>query len=84
MWIASWAVLTASSYTLFHLNIVVSTTTSILRVPPDHGINANMLHKWRRAHIAGVVSIKPFSQPAFLVVSLAPAASTVFVKLPVA
>jgi transposase len=48
---------------------------SVARIALDHGINANMLHKWRRAHLAGVVGIKPLSQPAFLAVSLAPAAS---------
>lgn len=43
---------------------------SVARLALDHGINANMLHKWRRAHLAsGGVTELP--QPEFLAVSIA-------------
>lgn len=39
---------------------------SVARIALDHGINANMLHKWRRAHLAGALGTVKYSQQEFL------------------
>ncbi len=46
------------------------TGVSVARLALDNGINANMLHKWRRAHLAGGVGTE-LPQPEFLAVSIA-------------
>lgn len=47
------------------------TDVSVARLALDNGINANMLHKWRRAHLAGGVGVTGLPQPEFLAVSIA-------------
>ena len=45
---------------------------SVARLALEHGINANMLHKWRRAHLAAVVGGGNEPRPTeFLAVSMA-------------
>jgi len=44
---------------------------SIARIVLDHGINANMLHKWRRAHLASTLGVVERPQPDFLPVCIA-------------
>ncbi|NMM26515.1 MAG: transposase [Glaciimonas sp.] len=53
------------------------TGISVARLALDHGINANMLHKWRRAHLAGGVGITELPQPEFLAVTIARSGNTV-------
>lgn len=48
---------------------------SVARLALDNGINANMLHKWRRAHLAGGVGVTELPQPEFLAVRIAPPAN---------
>jgi transposase len=49
------------------------TGISVARLALDHGINANMLHKWRRAHLAST----ELPQPEFLAVTIARSGNTV-------
>jgi transposase len=44
---------------------------SVARIALAHGINANMLHKWRRRHLAGEWSTTKAAPTAFLPVTLA-------------
>lgn len=44
---------------------------SVARLALEHGINANMLHKWRRAHLASGGGTE-LAQPEFLAVRIAP------------
>ncbi|MEO8408036.1 MAG: transposase [Oxalobacteraceae bacterium] len=53
------------------------TGISVARLALDHGINANMLHKWRRAHLAGGIGIPERPQPEFLAVTIARSGNTV-------
>lgn len=49
---------------------------SVARLALEHGINANMLHKWRRAHLASGGGVTELAQPEFLAVRIAPPANT--------
>ena len=44
---------------------------SVARIALDNGINANMLHKWRRAHLAGTLGVVERPQQDFLPVRIA-------------
>lgn len=43
---------------------------SVSRLAREHGINANMLFKWRRHYRAGVLGAAPIEQPALLPVTI--------------
>jgi transposase len=45
---------------------------SVASVALSHGINANVVHKWRR-QVTGAGSLAPVMQPSFVPVSLPPA-----------
>lgn len=46
---------------------------SVSRLAREHGINANMLFKWRRHYRAGLLGAAPSAQPALLPVTIADA-----------
>ena len=59
---------------------------SVARLALDNGINANMLHKWRRTHLAGEIGVREARSSTFVEVHIAPAvnaASPVPVPVPV-
>lgn len=59
---------------------------SVARLALDNGINANMLHKWRRTHLAGELDVREARSSTFVEVHITPAvnaASPVPVPVPV-
>ena len=50
---------------------------SVARLALDNGINANMLHKWRRQHLAAELGTRETLSPNFLEVRMTPAHHTV-------
>ena len=46
---------------------------SVARLALDSGINANMLHKWRRAHLAGELGVREAAPSTFVEVHITPA-----------
>jgi transposase len=50
---------------------------SVAQVALAHGLNANLVHKWRRQAGGGMVSVATHEAPAFIPVAMAPAAAPV-------
>ena len=46
---------------------------SVARLALDNGINANMLHKWRRTHLAGELGVREARSSTFVEVHITPA-----------
>jgi transposase len=50
---------------------------SVASLSLDNGINANMLHRWRREHLASVVSTRETASSTFVEVHITPATNAV-------
>lgn len=51
-------------------------SVSVARLALDNAINAGMLHKWRRQHLADELGTRETSSPSFLEVSMTPSQKT--------
>ena len=50
---------------------------SVAQVALAHGLNANLVHKWRRQAAGAKPSVTPAEMPTFIPVAMAPAAALV-------
>jgi transposase len=61
-----------------HLTIAACAPgVSVARLALDNGINANMLRRWRRAHLASEVGTRETAQSTFVEVHITPATNAV-------